>query len=247
MSYGGTNILGREEILERINANTPDKRLVVMPLLDCDTQVGAASIDLRLGTSFIETRRPHFHGLTGVSGRPAPSKESELRFSIPVGATISLHPGEFLLGATLEFLQLPPDLGAQILARSSWGRMGLVVATAVTVQPGFRGCLTLELANEGVVPLPLRPGVRIAQLVLWATGRPVVAHYRAGQARYGDRLGPETSLEAQDSDEDHLLQRIGERLAGRSRPSAVSKAKLTGPEAAAVDEGNAEVGGPAKE
>src|SRR5207302_7623717 len=49
--------------------------------------------------------------------------------------------------------------------RSSWGRAGLVIATAISVAPGFRGVVTLELANLGVAPLDLRPGVRIAQIM----------------------------------------------------------------------------------
>ena len=55
------------------------------------------------------------------------------------------HPGQFVLGATLEDLRFPKkDLAADVVGRSSWGRVGLLVATAVMVQPGYRGTLTLE-------------------------------------------------------------------------------------------------------
>src|SRR5712691_2651005 len=59
---------------------------------------------------------------------------------------------------------------AALEGRSSWGRLGLIIATAVTVGPGFKGCVTLELVNEGGVPLVVYPGVRIAQLVFQRTG-----------------------------------------------------------------------------
>lgn len=211
----------------RLAEEDPARRLVVTPLLDREKQLSAASIDLRLGTSFIETRRTHSLGFADTrAGLPVGREHRQ--FSMPVGSVIYLHPGEFLLGATLEYLHLPPDLGAQILARSSWGRLGLLVATAVTVQPGFRGCLTLELANEGSVPLPLRPGVRICQLVLWQTQTPVKAHYGAGDALYGDRLGPLPSMEDHGSEENSRLERIGRRLAGRSPASDGSSANEGG-------------------
>lgn len=208
-------MLGREDLIARLDDEDVSRRLVITPLLDRD-QVSPASVDLRLGTEFIETRRPHFLGHGQPAAAEMAAEPPELRFAIPVGSSILLHPGEFLLGATLEFLSLPNDLGGQILARSTWGRMGLVVATAVMVQPGFRGCLTLELANEGAVPLPLIPGDRIAQLVLWRTGTPVEEHYGTKASSFSDRLGPASAVLDQGSEERLRLQRLGERLAGHT-------------------------------
>jgi dCTP deaminase len=61
---------------------------------------------------------------------------------------------------------LPKNLSAQASGRSSWGRLGLVIATATLIQPKFRGTITLELANIGTVPIVLYVGVRIAQITL---------------------------------------------------------------------------------
>jgi len=82
-----------------------------------------------------------------------------------LGEELILHPGQLLLASTLEYLSIPQDLGASVVTRSSYGRLGLVTATSIFVHPGFKGCLTLELTNVGNSPIALRPGERIAQLV----------------------------------------------------------------------------------
>jgi len=61
---------------------------------------------------------------------------------------------------------MPPNLAAYVIGRSTWGRDGLIIATAAGVHPGYLGTLTLELTNLGEVPLKLYPGERYAQLFL---------------------------------------------------------------------------------
>ena len=78
-----------------------------------------------------------------------------------------LHPNELVLTATLEYFKLPSNLAGYVTSRSSWGRAGLVIATAVAVHPGFTGTVTLELVNLGEVPLALRPGLNVAQFVFF--------------------------------------------------------------------------------
>lgn len=84
-----------------------------------------------------------------------------------------IHPGDFILGATLEFLALPSDVMAFVEGRSTLGRMGLIVATATQVAPGFHGVVVLELANTGTVPLAVEPGMGIAQLVFQTLSEPL--------------------------------------------------------------------------
>ena len=76
-----------------------------------------------------------------------------------------LHPSELVLAVTFEEVRVDVDSQAQVLSRSSLGRLGLLSATAVHINPGFVGCLTLELVNLSSVPLNLAPGQRIAQIV----------------------------------------------------------------------------------
>jgi len=75
-----------------------------------------------------------------------------------------LHPNQFVLGGTIEYIKMPLDLMGYLVGRSSWGRMGLIVATAAGIHPGYRGIITLELHNIGDVPFPISPGLRIAQI-----------------------------------------------------------------------------------
>jgi deoxycytidine triphosphate deaminase len=77
-----------------------------------------------------------------------------------------LHPGQFVLGETLEWIRLPKNLVAFVIGKSTWGRDGLIIATAIGVHPNFSGILTLEISNVGEIPIYLYPGLAIAQLFL---------------------------------------------------------------------------------
>lgn len=190
----------REELRERLDSTDPMKRLMVTPLLDRNVQVGAGSIDLRLGTEFLEMQRN-----TRSAIDPFTPSNTAKSFFVRLGDQLVLHPGQLLLGATLEFLVLPPDLTGQVLSRSSWGRAGLLVATAVAVQPGFRGVLTLELVNAGDVPIILIPGLRVAQLQLWASKRPTDIPY---DGKYDAPLGPQAARLIAEKSEHRVLSKI---------------------------------------
>jgi dCTP deaminase len=126
-------------------------------------------VDLRLGTEFLLLRRTQRPGLDPGADRQQEVDEMQERLVVPFGEEFWLHPRHFVLAATLEYLRLPDDMAAYVVGRSSWGRLGLIVATAVFVHPGFRGCLTLELVNDGDSPIRLSPGIRIAQLAIHRT------------------------------------------------------------------------------
>ena len=95
-----------------------------------------------------------------------------------------IHPGEFVLGVTREYVELPDDIVARIEGKSSLGRLGLIVhATAGFVDPGFKGTLTLEITNLTRVPIKLYPGLLIAQLSFMALDAPAERPY--GSAALG--------------------------------------------------------------
>ncbi|MDQ3954649.1 MAG: dCTP deaminase [Actinomycetota bacterium] len=76
-----------------------------------------------------------------------------------------LHPGEFVLGSTLEYVRLGHDLVARLEGKSSLGRLGLLIhSTAGYVDPGFEGHLTLELSNVANLPITIYPGMKIGQI-----------------------------------------------------------------------------------
>jgi dCTP deaminase len=95
-----------------------------------------------------------------------------------------LHPGEFVLGSTLETVSLPDDLAARVEGKSSLGRLGLLThATAGFVDPGFSGHVTLELSNVATLPIMLWPGMKIGQLCFFRLSSPAENPY--GSAKYG--------------------------------------------------------------
>jgi deoxycytidine triphosphate deaminase len=105
-------------------------------------------------------------------------------------------------------------MSADVVGRSSWGRLGLIVATAVFVHPGFRGCLTLELVNEGDSPIALSPGVRIAQLAVRRLATP--APPRADEAeKYVAPVRPQPSRLGSDRSDFDRLSALGASLRSR--------------------------------
>lgn len=160
--------------------------------------VQPASVDLRLGNSF---RVFHNHRASAIDLREPPSNLTE-QVTIADGESFVIHPGEFCLGATLEYVELPDDVVARIEGKSSLGRLGLIVhATAGFCDPGWKGTLTLELNNLTRVPIKLYPGLPIAQLSFMTLDAPAQrpyghadlgSHYQgqieATESRYGSTV-----------------------------------------------------------
>jgi dCTP deaminase len=157
--------------------------------------VQPASIDLRLGDSF---RVFHNHRATAIDLRDPPSNLTE-EVVMPEGDAFVIHPGEFCLGRTLEWVQIPNDIVARIEGKSSLGRLGLIVhATAGFCDPGFEGTLTLELNNLTRVPIRLYPGLPIAQLSFMTLDRPAARPYGSpglGSHYQGQRAATESRYE----------------------------------------------------
>jgi dCTP deaminase len=205
-------LLHWEALKAAIEEKNLDKRLVFMPMLDFNKQVGPASVDLRLGTEFRVLRRVDESGLDPGDQPHASVERMTTSVDVEMGDKLWLHPGQFVLGATFEFLCLPPDLGAYVVGRSSWGRVGLLVATAIFVHPGFSGCLTLELVNHGESPIALYPGSRIAQLVVHQLSETTDHYYGRDEGKYVGPTGPQIAHLAKESAEIGHLREVGRRL-----------------------------------
>jgi dCTP deaminase len=157
-------VLSDQEIVAALSKG----KITITPLIDAKRQIGGSSIDVRLGTEFKLIRRikqTHFNlSLTKEEIEAQVREYTEVVHIEPLEAFI-LHPGEFALGCTLEYIVLSNDIVGRLEGRSTWGRAGLQVhSTAGLVDPGFEGILTFELHNMGKLPLPLYAGVRIAQI-----------------------------------------------------------------------------------
>lgn len=208
-------ILRHEDLTETMGRADLAERLVIMPLMNLD-QIGEASVDLRLGPEFRLLNRTEDSALDPAVQPQAVAEKMHRRVQVEVGDKLWLHPGQFVLGATLEFMRIPPDLAAYVIGRSSWGRVGLIPATAIYVQPGFSGCLTLELVNHGESPIALYPGLRIAQLVVHRLPGPTAKLYGSSEERYVGATGPRISHLARERDQIEHLKKVQDLLSGKA-------------------------------
>ncbi|MBI4307855.1 MAG: dCTP deaminase [Chloroflexi bacterium] len=142
-----------------IKAEIAKGRIVVEPLGEKCIQ--PASVDVHLDQRllvFRGARRPY------IDVRQSNEDLTEVAEMVP-DVPFILHPGEFVLGSTLEFIAVPDDLVARLEGKSSLGRIGLLIhSTAGYVDPGWRGHLTLELSNVARLPITLYYGMRIGQI-----------------------------------------------------------------------------------
>jgi dCTP deaminase len=205
--------LGREDLERAIDERDLDRRLVITPLLE-RAQIGRGAVDLRLGTEFLVLRRTTRPGLNPGEDSQEDIDEMQERVVVPFGSELWLHPRHFVLAVTLEYLKLPDDMSADVVGRSSWGRLGLIVATAVFVHPGFRGCLTLELVNEGDSPIALAPGLRIAQLSVRRLANAAPPRDDEEQ-KYLAPVRPQPSRLASERSDFDRLNALGEALRSR--------------------------------
>jgi dCTP deaminase len=190
------------ELLER--ADKPDETdpFVIAPRPDIQDlrDKGAASIDLRLGTWFVTLREARM-GHLAVDHKSVESQLTRKQY-VPFGKSYYLHPRSFVLSVTLEWIRLPGNLAAYVIGRSSWGRRGLIIATATGVHPGFKGCLTLELSNVGELPIEIKPGMRICQLCIHTVDAGTTPHIDSSQF-VGSRMPSLGSI-----DHDDLSKRL---------------------------------------
>ena len=107
-----------------------------------------------------------------------------------------LHPGEFVLGSTLERVSLPDDLVARLEGKSSLGRLGLLIhSTAGFIDPGWNGHVTLELSNVANLPITIYHGMKIGQLSFVQLSEPASAPYGSDGlgSKYQGQQGPTPS------------------------------------------------------
>jgi dCTP deaminase len=136
-----------------------DKRIEIDPLDERDIQ--PSSVDLRLDRYF----RVFLNHTMRVIDVKEDQEELTQLVEIKEDDAFVLHPGEFVLGSTIERVRLPDDLVGRLEGKSSLGRLGLLIhSTAGFVDSGFDGQLTLELSNVANLPITLYPGMKIGQI-----------------------------------------------------------------------------------
>ncbi len=198
-------VLKEEELRERLFTSDLERRLAITPMIDPTEQINEGSVDVRLGTEFVISKKTRYSIIDPKGhkhGRSLKLRIPELQEKVytRVGKKLVLHPSQFALGCTLEYIRLPCDVIGYVIGRSSWGRLGLVIATATYVHPGFAGVLTLELVNLGDTPIALYPGIRIAQLTFHKLTNVEKLHEKLQQTKYLGSISPEFSRIYEDND-----------------------------------------------
>jgi dCTP deaminase len=193
-------LLAHDEI-EASLASEDEDSLFIDPLLEKD-QVGAVTIDLRLGYDFLVsvlTRKPFISIYRENGDRSMGSYFQDTRREL--GDRFVLYPNQVVLTTTLEYLSLPSDVYADIITRSSYNRLGISISTML--QPGFRGCAPIELFNHGNNAVELVVGSRMFQARLSRLDSKT--RYLDGQPRkyYGD-VRPTVSRASHDKDLERL-------------------------------------------
>lgn len=164
-----------------------------------DSSINGASVDLRLGPKFrvfsLHTGSHIDLGMPRAEMNAAIDRTMSDEISLEDGQTFYLHPGELVLGATLERVELTPDVCGTINGRSSLARLGLMVhSTAHFVDPGWRGELVLEFYNCGRLPLGLQPGMTVCAIAFERLSSPATRHYGARHdAKYVEQRGATAS------------------------------------------------------
>lgn len=169
-------VLSDRDIKAQIEAG----RIVIDPFTP--EAVQPSSVDLHLDRRFRVFRNNRYPYIDVREEQPELTELVEIAGNDP----FILHPGEFVLGSTLEIVALPDDLVARLEGKSSLGRLGLLIhSTAGYVDPGWEGNLTLELSNVANLPITLYDGMKIGQISFQRLTSPVELAY--GDTRLGSR------------------------------------------------------------
>lgn len=168
-------------------------KIKIEPAPNLERQLGPCSIDLRLGRTFRVFARTEFPFIDLRNPSTARRLTREVR--VEPGHSFVIHPGDFVLASTMEWLEIPDDILARLEGRSSLGRLGIHVhSTASVFYPGWAGTATMELGNLGVMPVALYPGIRVCAFTFSKLSSPAEVPYGAKRHhKYHGQRGPEAS------------------------------------------------------
>ena len=179
-------ILSDRTILEALASG----RIVIEPL--DESAVQPSSVDVHIDRYF----RVFRNDTTPYIDPKEPQEDLTELVEVGDGRPFILHPGEFVLGSTLERVALPDDLVARLEGKSSLGRLGLLIhSTAGFVDAGWDGHLTLELSNVATLPIAIYPRMRIGQISFLTMTTPAARPYGSETtgSKYQGQRGPTPS------------------------------------------------------
>ena len=190
-----SSIITKEKIYELIQ----NGELILRPLLD-ENQITQVGIDFRLGINFLVSsigRNPLMvASLNSEYGTPKDFKNFFQETRRQLGETIVLYPGQTVLATSLEYVKLPNNLLLSLYMRSSYSRLGLTISTIA--QPGYCGCLSMELTNNNHSPINLTVGARIVQGIFTMVDKEI--NYFNSPRKYSCAVRPQVTSLGSDED-----------------------------------------------
>lgn len=203
-------ILKGSKLVTELKSKQNDKlEITPSPNLTELKNSGAASLDLRLGRWFLTLRQARVALLNmGSETREDSTLGQTKEHFVPFGTPFILHPSKFVLGISLEWINVPSHLAGYVTGKSSWARRGLIIETAAGIHPGFSGCIALEMTNIGEIPIEIVPGSKIGQLFLHHAD----GDNAATKSQFGCQRKPKIGI----IQEDHILQLL--KNSSRSAP-----------------------------
>ena len=182
-------ILSDKDIIKYLE----EGKIEIDPILD-EKQIQPSSVDMRLGDEFKVFKVIRKAYIDPKDEDDISSYMEEI--TVPKGEAFIIHPNEFALATTAEYVKIPDDLVARVEGRSSMGRLGVTMhVTAGFIDPGFEGNITLEISNIGAMPVALYPGQRVCQIVFETMTSPTEVPYGhpSRNSKYMGQTRPESS------------------------------------------------------
>jgi dCTP deaminase len=179
-------ILSDRDIKKELEAG----RVVIDPF--DERAIQPSSVDLHVDSQFRVFANSRYPYIDVRKPMPDLTELVEIKEDDP----FILHPGEFVLGSTLERVALPDDLVARLEGKSSLGRLGLLIhSTAGYVDPGWDGYLTLELSNVANLSITIYAGMKIGQISFFRLTTPAEVPYgsKTTRSKYQGQRGPTAS------------------------------------------------------
>ncbi|MCX6702545.1 MAG: dCTP deaminase [Candidatus Wolfebacteria bacterium] len=182
-------ILSDIDIKKAINSG----QIKITPKPNLKKQLGTCSLDLRLSKDFKLFGYNH-SAFIDVSDSKTFEHITE-SYTLKKSEPFVLHPGQFILGSTIEDVTLPNDIAARLEGRSRLGRLGLIIhSTAGHIDPGWSGRITLEITNIGKLPIILHEGNCICHLVFEPLTGPVSKGYSKKKENKWNKPGNLTAV-----------------------------------------------------
>lgn len=194
-AFSSPGILVDKEIRALIFNN----ELKIIPIMNLSEQVGTTSIDIRLGTGF-QLFYPDQYGIVDFTDTDQRQlKKLSKRVNLDFVEGITITPGQFLLGHSMEYVKLPNYIAGNLEGRSSFARLGIEIhMTAGFIDPGFEGVITFEIYNAGANTVKLYPGMRIGQLRLQFNREPEKPYGEKHTVKYKGLLEHNVSRQNKD-------------------------------------------------